>query len=298
MKNLRFIYCSFLLSLTLSSCAFNRTFLRPVSFDSQTDQQTLNIQGDTVTIHYLGDNKQPLFIRNEKDTVQFKHSIESVFFTSKSGHKLNGWMLKPKDIHPKATILFFHGNSGDLVRTHWSMTLLLQEGFQVFAIDYSGYGLSEGKAKRKHLLNDGNAAVDYLLSREDVKGKKVIIYGQSLGGHLASVVATNNQDKIDALVIEGAFSSHKDIGKEFAGFLGKWLVKEMYSAKASLPDFTKPFLVIHSTEDEIIPFYMGEDLYNVANEPKTFYEIDGCHICGSRLYAEEIANKIFDLVKN
>src|SRR5690554_2949549 len=222
----------------------------------------------------------------------------SVFFTSKSGHKLNGWMLKPKDIHPKATILFFHGNSGDLVRTHWSMTLLLQEGFQVFAIDYSGYGLSEGKAKRKHLLNDGNAAVDYLISREDVKGKKVIIYGQSLGGHLASVVATNNQDKIDALVIEGAFSSHKDIGKEFAGFLGKWLVKEMYSAKASLPGFTKPFLVIHSTEDEIIPFYMGKDLYNVANEPKTFYEIDGCHICGSRLYAEEIANKIFDLVKN
>lgn len=298
MKHFKFLLFLSFLSSIVSSCAFNTIFLHPTQISSEANLQTMYIQDDTVNVYYSGDYKQPLFVRNGEDTVEFRHSIESVLFLSKSGNLLNGWMLKPKNIEPKATLLFFHGNSGDLASTHWSMTLLLQEGFQVFAVDYSGYGLSEGKAKRKHLLKDGNSAVNYLLSREDVKDTKVIIYGQSLGGHLAAVVATENQEKIDGLVIEGAFSSHKDIGKEFAGFVGKWFVKEMYSAKTSLPNFTKPLLVIHSTEDEIIPFFMGQKLYDVAHEPKEFYEIDGCHICGSRLYAKEIADKIFKLVKD
>jgi len=257
---------------------------------------TLYIEKDTVTIQYIGDQYHPLFIRNGDDTVSFNYTTESVMFESTSENMLNGWMLTPKDVQPKATIMFFHGNSGFLTSQHWAMTRLLKYGFQVFAVDYSGYGFSEGKATRKNVLKDGNSALKYLKSRADLGDTKVIIYGQSLGGHLAAVVAGQNEDDIDGLVIEGAFSSHKDIGIEFAGFLGRIFVKEQYSAIESIPHFHKPTLIIHSTEDDVIPFKLGEKIYEHANQPKELYQIEGCHICGSRLYSEEIAGKILKML--
>jgi len=296
-----------LFNLLLSSCALNKTFLKPTQIADDATSETLYIQGDTVTVNYLGKNNQPQFIRNAApsclpaggqggDTVQFNHSIESVMFESTSGNLLNGWMIKSKEIKPKATILYLHGNSRDIASTHWSMNKLLKHGFQVFAIDYSGYGMSQGKATRKNVLKDGNSSLNYLLTRPDIKGTKMIIYGQSLGAHLAVVVAKQNEDKIDALITEGAFSSHKAIGREFAGFLGTLFVKEEYSAVDSIGGFHKPILIIHSTEDDIVPFRMGKELFKHANEPKEFYEIDGCHICGSRIYANEIESKILKMI--
>ncbi len=282
--------------LLFTSCAMNRTFLKPTRLADDEKSETLYFQDDTVTVKYLGKNNQPLFIRKGNDTVQFNHTIESVMFKSTSGNLINGWMMKSKNVQPKATILFFHGNARDLASTNWAMTKLLKYGFQVFAIDYSGYGRSRGKATRKNVLKDGNSALDYLLTREDVKGMKIIIYGQSLGAHLSVVVAAMNQDKIDALVEEAGFSSHKEIGREFAGFLGPMFVKEEYSAKDSIVNYHKPILIIHSTEDDVVPFKMGQELYQLANEPKEFYKIDGCHTCGSRIYAKEIATKILKMV--
>ena len=283
-------------ALLSGSCAMNRTFLKPTKLADDAQEETLYLQGDTVTVDYRGENNQPLFIRNGKDTVEFNHSIESVMFESTSGNLLNGWMIKPKEVIPKVTVLFFHGNSGDNARMHWGMNLLLQYGFQVFAIDYSGYGLSHGRATRKNVLKDGNSALDYLLTRPDIKDTKVVIYGQSLGGNLSVVVAAMNENKIDALVEEGGFSSHKEIGRVFVGFLGPLFVREQYSAKDSIGNFHKPVLIIHSTEDNVVPFKMGQELYDLANEPKEFYIIDGCHTCGSRIYAKEIAEKILKMV--
>src|SRR5690554_4560840 len=296
LKNKSF-FTLLLLSLFITSCNLNRMFLHPIEMDSDAKSATLHIQGDTVTIQYSGDNHQPMFIRNGRDTVAFDYSIESVMFESTSGNLLNGWMLTPKDIKPKATLLFFHGNSGFITSQHWSMTLLLNHGFQAFVVDYSGYGFSEGKATRKNVLKDGNSALNYLQSRPDVKGKKTVIYGQSLGGNLAAVVAEQNQEKIDGLVVEGAFSSHKDIGVKFAGFIGKVLVKETYNAVESIADYHKPLLVVHSTEDDVVPFDMGRKIYETARQPKSFYEIDGCHICGARVYHKEIAEKIFEMLE-
>ena len=272
-------------------------FLKPIELASDATSTNLYIQKDTVTIKFVGEQHQPLFIRNGIDTVDFNYTIESVMFNSTSGNKLNGWMLTPKNVKPKATIMFFHGNSGYIPNQHWAMTLLLKHGFQAFAVDYSGFGFSEGKATRKNVLKDGNSALDYLISRENIKNTKLVIYGQSLGGNLAAVVAEQNQDKVDALVIEGAFSSHRDIGIKFAGFLGRIFVKEQYSSAKSIANFHKPSLIVHSTEDDVIPFEMGQKIFNSANQPKEFFEIDGCHICGSRLYNEEIAEKIFDMLK-
>jgi fermentation-respiration switch protein FrsA (DUF1100 family) len=163
--------------------------------------------------------------------------------------------------------------------------------------DYSGYGFSEGKLSRKNILADANSALTYVKSRSDVNRKKLIIYGQSLGGHLAAVVASKREKEIDGLVIEGAFSSHKDIAANTAGVLGRLLVKEDYSAYKSIQKYKKPVLIIHSIEDKVIPFRMGKKLYDRANAPKEFFEIRECHICGPQYYADSIANRIIGILK-
>lgn len=285
-----------LFALLMSSCSLNKMFLHPTKMDSDATSSMLHIQEDTVIIKYSGANHQPMFIHNGIDTVNFDYTIESVMFESTSGNMLNGWMLTPKIEKPKATLLFFHGNTGYITSHHWSMTILLSYGFQAFVVDYSGYGFSEGKATRKNILKDGNSAITYLKSRPDVEGTKLVIYGQSLGGNLAAVVAEQNQEDIDALVVEGAFSSHRDIGIKFAGILGRIFVKEHYSAVESIANYTKPLLVIHSTEDDVVPFELGKKIYDSANQPKELYEIDGCHTCGARLYPDKIAEKILKMI--
>ena len=161
-----------------------------------------------------------------------------------------------------------------------------------FMFDYSGFGFSEGKPTRVHVLADALAALDYIKTRQDVNNTKLVIYGQSLGGHLSAVVAAKRENDISGLVIEGAFSSHKDIGGHMVPFFGKLFVKQGYSAIKSIKNFHKPLLVIHSTEDQTIPFYMGKKIFDNANQPKEFYEVKKCHICAPIFFTEEIADKI------
>jgi len=288
--------------LLLSACSFNQRFLQPtvpppipqdkdkVTLTSKTPQDTTIIEFNTTTF-------QPTFFNSDKDTIKFDYTIESVVFKSSSGNNLNGWLLKPKKATSKITLLHFHGNAGFIPSQYQAMTPLLDFGFQAFVFDYSGFGFSEGKATRDNVLLDGHSALTYLKGRDDVKDTKLIIYGQSLGGHLSAVVAEKRQADIDGLVIEGAFSSHKDIAAKTAGVFGRILVSEKYSAIKAIKDYEKPVLVIHSTEDQTIPFNMGQEIFSHANEPKEFYEIEKCHICGTNYYADSISAKIKKMIK-
>jgi uncharacterized protein len=276
----------------LTACAFNNMYLLPAAIPAETKHLSLNHPTGTAYVHY-GADFQPTFL--ESDTItetKQDFTIESVVFESASGNKLNGWMLKPKGVIPKATLLHFHGNAGCLLVQYQAIAPLLQYGYQAFLFDYSGFGFSEGSATRRNVLADAYAALDYVKTRKDVAGTRLVLYGQSLGGHLSAVVASQRQTDIDALVIEGAFSSHKDIGADIVPVLGRIFVAEQYNGFRSLRNYRKPVLVIHSSEDDVIPFRMGQKLYENANEPKQFYAIKGCHMCGPELYADSIAAKI------
>lgn len=278
--------------LLLTSCSFNKTFLQATKVPALARKVTMRSAKDSMIVVFTGDNYQPTFLKNGIDTFVRDFTIESVVFTSPNGNKLNGWMLKPKHIKPSITLIHFHGNGGMLLTQYQTISPLLQYGFQIFIFDYSGFGYSEGKATRKNVLLDANTAVNYVKSRKDIAGTQLVIYGQSLGGHLSAVVAEQRQADIDGLVVEGAFSSHRDIAATKAGFFGRMIVSEKYSAYKSIRNFKKPVLIIHSTEDDIIPFKLGQKIYANANTPKDFYEIKGCHMCGPQLYPEQIANKI------
>jgi fermentation-respiration switch protein FrsA (DUF1100 family) len=288
--------------ILLSACSFNKMFLQPtvpppIPQDKDKVTLTSTTSKDTTIIEFNTTTFQPIFFNSNKDTINFDYTIESVVFKSSSGNNLNGWLLKPRNANPQITILHFHGNAGFILSQYRAMTPLLNHGFQAFVFDYSGFGFSEGSATRNNVLLDGNSALTYLTSRDDVKNTKLIIYGQSLGGHLSAVVANERQTEIDGLVIEGAFSSHKDVAAETAGIFGRILVSEKYSAIKAIQDYKKPVLVIHSTEDETIPFELGKKIYDKANEPKDFFEIEKCHICGTNFYADSISTRIKKMIK-
>jgi len=103
------------------------------------------------------------------------------------------------------------------------------------------------------------------------------------------------KDFVYDVVIEGTFSSHKDIAAHIIrpfGFLARLLVREQYSAARSVKNFHKLLLVIPSTEDKVAPCFMGQKIYTHTNVPKSFYEIRHAHINGQLYYADSIAAKI------
>ena len=296
MKKVRFI--AFIAIIILSaSCAYNNKFLRPAKYNSNTKRITISksVKDSTIAV-YNGLPFKPTFLKNGVDTIEINYTIESVIFKNKAGVNLNGWMLKSKTIPATHTLLHFHGNTGSIVGQNAAIRPLLTQGFQIFVFDYSGFGFSEGDATRKNLLTDGIDAVAYLKTREDVKNKKLILYGQSFGGHLSVCVAAKTQNDIDGLVVEGGFSNHKDLSaigaKPFIAFMSRIFVKEIYAATKQIKAFKKPVLIIHSINDKVIPFAMGKKVFDKANAPKYFFEVKGEHLAATALYTKEIGNKI------
>jgi len=285
----------------LEACALNGRFLSPEPIPITKTTATLKDHTNgTVFQVELDSLHQPTFKNDKGEVVDLGYAITSRSFPNERGHMLHAWYITPvRTASNGITILFFHGNSGN-VATNYSMMLpFVERGYRIFVPDYSGFGFSEGKATRLHVKEDGAAALNYLRNSGEATGT-LILYGQSLGGHLAPCVAAEHQDQIDALVVEGAFSSHEDVAVALSklGFFARLVTREIYSAKRSIAKYTDPVLVIHSRDDGTIPFWMGERLYAAANQPKTFLPIDQCHVCGPFYYADSISAQMLRMVEN
>ena len=292
------LFTSIILSSIISSCSFNKLYLIPRELTTESTFKDYDaLKDDSVTLSFTKPG-EPLFLYSDSSEVAYNYSIENLFFTNANNDSIHAWMMTPKGYVNSTTLLFLHGNAGNIVYQYQLAYPFVKRGYQVLLIDYSGFGFSQGKATRANVRLDADAAIEYLTKRSDQKDKKLLLYGQSLGGHLAASVASDHESSIDGLVIEGAFSSHKDIAALGFGFLGRWLTKEGYSAKEVIGDFNKPVLIIHSNEDRRIPFSQGQLLYEAATEPKAFYEIDQCHICGPLHYADEIVHRMEQLFQD
>jgi len=288
---------AFIFITLLSSCSFNKIFLQPEQIPPQLTEVRIMGKNNETRIMHIGKDKITFTDANNKP-IDPGYTIDNVYFKSKSENSINGWYIQPTKTNLNTAILFLHGNAGNLLEQFQGPLALAKLGFTVFIIDYSGYGLSNGKASANNLRQDGNSAFQWLSDHYNVQFRKLIIYGQSLGGHLAATIAKDNEPNVDALVMEGAFSSYKDIAAHSSnmGFLARTLVKNKYSAYRALRNFHKPVLIIHSTEDQTVPFSMGQKLYANANEPKQFYVIQHAHIEAPVYYADSIKGRILSMV--
>ena len=149
-------------------------------------------------------------------------------------------------------------------------------GLNFFIFDYRGYGSSEGRPGEEGTYLDAGAAYKWLTEEKKVKPETIIVFGWSLGGSIAAKLAS--EVRVKALVIESTFTSYVDIGQKFYSYMPvRWFAEFNYNTIGYIRNVRCPVMIIHSRNDEIVPFEFGIELYKAANEPKEFVEVFGSH---------------------
>jgi hypothetical protein len=220
-----------------------------------------------------------------------------VWFTTPDGVKLHGWFISASTKAPAVgTILYAHGNGGNLSNVGWLGERLAMRGFDVLLFDYRGYGRSEGRATDEHALyTDTEAAYDYLLRERSVAPARLILYGHSLG--TTAVVDVAARRPVAALVVESGLASASAMATEVLPWLPRWLHwlgRNRFDSAAKLQRVNCPVLITHGDPDRTIPAAQAYALYAAAHEPKRLIIMSGAGhnvtgICGDR-YLDTVAD--------
>jgi uncharacterized protein len=177
----------------------------------------------------------------------------------------------------KRTILFFHGNAGNISGRVPIGKQLHDLGYNVLLVGYRGYGKSTGSPSEDGFYRDAEAAWRYATEEQGVAPSDVILLGRSLGGAPATWLATQVEPR--ALVLESAFTSVPDVAAHHYPFLpARWLSRIQFDNLARVRDLDMPVVVVHGTADEVVPFAHGRQLFEAAGEPKHFVETSARHI--------------------
>ena len=201
-------------------------------------------------------------------------SYEDVRLSTDDGETLHGWWIPSEQA--RGTILFFHGNAGNITTRLQTISTLHELRLNVFIFDYRGYGQSTGRPTEKGLYRDAEAAWQHLIRQHQIPAGKIILYGRSLGAGVATWLAERMPE--GAIILESAFTSVSDVGSFHYPYLPvRLLTKADFDSLARIGNCRSPVLVLHSRDDEIIPFSHGEKLFSAAKEPKRFTELTGGH---------------------
>ena len=197
-----------------------------------------------------------------------------VFLDTEDGVRLHGWYIPHHG--SKQTLLFFHGNAGNISHRGASVEIFHRLGLNVFIFDYRGYGKSQGKPDEHGLYKDARAAWHYLTNEREFDQEDIILFGRSLGGAVAAEQAAGVQP--GGLILESTFSSARDVANAVFPVLSRLIVLRYdFNTEDYIRRVTSPVLVLHSPDDEIIPFHLGEKVFQAANEPKSFFKMKGDH---------------------
>lgn len=201
-------------------------------------------------------------------------SFENVLLETEDGLSLSGWFIPKAD--SRGVLLFCHGNAGNIGHRLDSIQLFHRLGLEVFIFDYRGYGESEGRPTESGTYEDAEAAWWYLVEERQVDQDKIIVFGRSLGGAVASWLASKHVP--GALILESTFTSLPDIAAKLYPYLPvRLMLRFKYDTAEYLGEVNCPTLIVHSREDEIMPFIHGQRLFDIASEPKRFLELTGTH---------------------
>ena len=246
---------------------------------------TLLLQTGCSSVFFYPD--QVTYITPDRLNLEF----EDVFVETPDGETLHGWWL-PASSEPKGTVYFLHGNAQNISSHIMNVAWLPEKRYNVFLIDYRGYGRSTGAPDIEGTLHDAETGLRWLVDQPDVQSQPLFLLGQSLGGALGTALASewvkrDEQPPLDGVILDGTFSGFRAIAREKLGDFWltwplqiplSWTITDEYEAYERIGDISPvPVMVIHSVRDGIIPFHHGERLYEAAEEPKTFLQTDTPH---------------------
>lgn len=195
---------------------------------------------------------------------------------------INGWFVPADSTPTDKVVLFCHGNAGNISHRINTVDLFYKLGVDAIYFDYRGYGRSTGSVSEDGVYADAQAVFDWLVTK-NYQPSNIYVMGRSLGGAVAVDLASKN--KIAGLIVESTFSSAIEVGqKTFPIIPIKALLKDRFESDKKIIKINCPKLFIHSKEDDIIPYSLGYKLFETANEPKEFFEIEGRH--NDRTYLE------------
>ena len=205
---------------------------------------------------------------------QFGLIAKDVFVKTQDGVKLHGWFFPVKN--SRLCLLIFHGNADNISIRLPKAKAWVDRGVSVLLMDYRGYGKSEGEIKSANdLVQDAKASLAWLKA-ENYIPSQIILYGESIGSVPAIELAAN--EKFKAIILEAPFTSLKDVAKLIYGIVPDFMLKDFeMNNEAKIPQLKTPVLILQGTEDEVVPFSMGQRLFQKAPEPKSFFEIKSGH---------------------
>jgi len=215
---------------------------------------------------------------------------------TKDGERLHAWLATPKKMEgqrgsssampgPARGVLVCHGNAGNIGSRIPVAEAFASFGFATLLFDYRGYGGSSGKPTEEGTYLDAEAAFDRFAALLGGSSPRIAVYGESLGGAVAIELARRR--KVARVVVEETFTSLADIASGLYPWLpARTLLRDRYGSVGKVASIGVPLLVIHSPEDDLVPFALGRKLFDAAREPKTFLETGGRHDEGGFLDEE------------
>lgn len=218
---------------------------------------------------------------------------EDIRLTTSDGLGLQGWYVPAPQ--PRGTVLFLHGNAGNISHRIDSLQMFHRLGYSTLIFDYRGYGNSGGTPSEQGTYRDAEAAWRYLTEQRHTPSCRIVLFGESLGGAVGAWLAA--RQKPAALVIASGFISVPDLARHFYPYLPvRWLARLRYDTAESLRAVAAPVLIAHSPEDEIVPFEHGRALFAAANPPKRFLELAGGHNDGFIFMRESWVRALADFL--
>lgn len=219
-----------------------------------------------------------------------KLEFEDLRLECADGVTIHGWFI-PATNAARATVLFFHGNAGNISHRFEKILILHPLGVNVCIVDYHGYGRSGGKPGESETYRDAEAAYEWLTQEKKIDPKRIIAWGESLGGGVVTYLAAKHE--VGGIVLESTYTTLPDVGKSAFPFLPTGLLMSTrYDSLGRIGRIRAPVLSIHSPQDEVIPYRLGKRLYEAANEPKMFVDLAGDHNGGFVISEEKFVGGI------
>ncbi len=226
----------------------------------------------------------------QNDEIKFEY--EEVNIEVEGEIELKSWLIK-KDFTKLKTLLIFHGNAGDLSNRIYKLNELNKLDINILLISWRGFNGNKGSPTEKNLYKDAYAAIKWL-NKKKINNNQIILYGESLGTGVAIEMAKNRN--FNSVILESPFTSIENSAKIYYPYLPvKLLLKDKYDSISKIKMVNSPVLIMHGKKDDVVPFSMGQKLFEEANNPKhSYFTSSDDHMME---FNSELLNEIKNFIK-